>query len=202
MLAPATELLRLCQLLQLFSFPTTCLGSMFLGLPNEFFTTCPFAFQLPKHDCFSSSLVFVLVGFSIFIIIKCTYHKTCHSNNFNCTVQVINPLCHCVTTTTHLQCFFPSGNYDSNNSPFLLPYNLRHRCSVSPNLTAPGTRGASGKESTWNAGKADSVSGSGTAPGVGNGKPLQYSCLENSMDRGAWWATVHGVAKSHTRLSN
>ena len=37
--------------------------------------------------------------------------------------------------------------------------------------------------------------------GEGNGNPLQYSCLENSMDRGAWWATVHGVAKSRTRLS-
>ena len=40
------------------------------------------------------------------------------------------------------------------------------------------------------------------SPGVGNGNPLQYSCLENPMDRGAWWATVHGVAKSRTRLSN
>ena len=40
--------------------------------------------------------------------------------------------------------------------------------------------------------------GSGRFPGVGNGNPLQYSCLENSKDRGAWWATVHGVAKSRT----
>ena len=39
------------------------------------------------------------------------------------------------------------------------------------------------------------------SPGVVNGNPLQYSCLETSMDRGAWWATVHGVAKSQTRLS-
>ena len=38
--------------------------------------------------------------------------------------------------------------------------------------------------------------------GEGNGTPLQYSCLENAMDRGAWWATVHGVAKSRTRLSD
>ena len=41
-----------------------------------------------------------------------------------------------------------------------------------------------------------------TSPGEGNGSLLQYSCLENSMDRGAWWATVDGVAKSQTRLSN
>ena len=47
-----------------------------------------------------------------------------------------------------------------------------------------------------------SIPGSGSAPGRGNGNPLQYSCLENRVDRGAWWATVHGVAKSWTRLSD
>ena len=46
-----------------------------------------------------------------------------------------------------------------------------------------------------------SIPGSGRSPGVGNGNPLQYSCLETSMDRGTWWATVHGVAKSWTQLS-
>ena len=44
--------------------------------------------------------------------------------------------------------------------------------------------------------------GSGRSSGVGNGNPLQYSCLENFMDRGAWLATVHGVAKNWTRLSD
>ena len=44
-----------------------------------------------------------------------------------------------------------------------------------------------------------SIPGSGRSPGEGNGNPLQYSCLENPMDRGAWRATVHGVAKSRTR---
>ena len=43
-----------------------------------------------------------------------------------------------------------------------------------------------------------SVPGSGRSPGVGNGNPLQYSSLENPMERGAWWATIHGVAKSQT----
>jgi len=47
-----------------------------------------------------------------------------------------------------------------------------------------------------------SVPGSGRCPGVGNGNLLQYSCPENFMDRGAWRATVHGVAKSQTRLSD
>ena len=42
----------------------------------------------------------------------------------------------------------------------------------------------------------------GKIPGDGNGYPFQYSCLENSWDRGAWWATVHGVTKSWTQLSN
>ena len=45
------------------------------------------------------------------------------------------------------------------------------------------------------------IPGLGRSPGEGTGNPLQYSCLENPMDRGAWWATVHGVAKSHTQLS-
>ena len=42
------------------------------------------------------------------------------------------------------------------------------------------------------------IPGSGRAPGGGHGNPLQFSCLENPMDRGAWWATVHGVMQSHT----
>jgi len=44
------------------------------------------------------------------------------------------------------------------------------------------------------------ISGSGRSPGGGNDNPLQYSCLENFMDKGAWWATVHGVTKSWTLL--
>ena len=66
-----------------------------------------------------------------------------------------------------------------------------------------GFRGGSGsKGSVCNAGNLGSIFGSGRSPGKGNGNPLQYSRLENSMDRGAWWATVHGVAKSWTRLSS
>ena len=59
----------------------------------------------------------------------------------------------------------------------------------------------SGKESACQCWRAGSIPGSGRAPGGGNGNLLQYSYLENSMDRGAWQATVHGVAKSQTRLS-
>ena len=60
--------------------------------------------------------------------------------------------------------------------------------------------GLDGKESTCNAGDSDSIPGSGRSPGEGNGNPLQYSCLENPMDREAWWATVHAVAKSQKWL--
>ena len=47
-----------------------------------------------------------------------------------------------------------------------------------------------------------SIPGLGRSPGGGHGNPLQYSCLENPMDRGAWWATVHGVAQSQTRMQS
>ena len=62
--------------------------------------------------------------------------------------------------------------------------------------------GSEGKASHCNAGDLGSIPGSGRPPGEGNGNPLQYFCLENPIDRGAWWATVHGIAKSRTRLSN
>ena len=62
--------------------------------------------------------------------------------------------------------------------------------------------GSDGKESACNAGDQGSVPGLGRSPGGGNGNPLQYSCLEDSMDRGAWRAIVCGVAESQTWSSN
>ena len=56
------------------------------------------------------------------------------------------------------------------------------------------------KESACSAGDAGSIPRSGKSPGGGHGNPLQYSCLENPMDRGARWATVHGIAKGQTQL--
>ena len=55
--------------------------------------------------------------------------------------------------------------------------------------------GSEVKASASNAGDLGLIPGSGRSPGEGNGNPLQYSCLENPMDGGAWWATVHGVAR-------
>ena len=61
--------------------------------------------------------------------------------------------------------------------------------------------GSDGKESACNVEDVSSIPGLGRSPGEANGYPLQYSCLESPMDRGAWWATVHRVAKSQTQLS-
>ena len=61
---------------------------------------------------------------------------------------------------------------------------------------------SNGKESACNTGDPGSIPGSGRSSREGNGSPLQYSCLENPMDRGAWQATVCGIAKSQTWLSN
>jgi len=61
--------------------------------------------------------------------------------------------------------------------------------------------GAVDKDFPANAGDTGLTPGSGRSPGIGNGKSLQYSCLENSMDREARWATVHGVTKSQAQLS-
>ena len=66
-------------------------------------------------------------------------------------------------------------------------------------LGFPG--GSEVKVSAWNAGDLGSIPASGRSPGEGKGNPLQYSCLENPMEGGAWWATVHRVAKSRTRLA-
>ena len=64
----------------------------------------------------------------------------------------------------------------------------------------PGS--SAGKESACNAGYLGSIPGLGRSPGGGHGNPLQYSCLENPMDRVAWWPTVHGVTKSWTQLND
>ena len=90
------------------------------------------------------------------------------------------------------------------------PHTKRQRCFLCPlmNLFSVGLLyksfpgGSDDKASACSAGDLGLIPGLGRSPGEGNGNPFQYSCLENSMDWGAWWATVHGVAKSQTRLSN
>jgi len=66
----------------------------------------------------------------------------------------------------------------------------------------PSVCGSDGKETGCSAGDPGLIPGSGRSSGEGHSNPLQYSCLEYSKDRGAWWVTTHGVAKSWTQLSN
>ena len=77
---------------------------------------------------------------------------------------------------------------------------LRTDKSIDIKMGFPG--GSDRRESACNARDPASILGSGRSPGEGHGYPLQYSSLENSMDRGAWQVTVHGVAKSQTRLNS
>ena len=67
-------------------------------------------------------------------------------------------------------------------------------------MSFPG--GSDGKESACNGGELSSIPGLGRSLGEGNGNAFQYFCLENSVDRGFWWATVHGVSKSQTWLND
>ena len=69
-------------------------------------------------------------------------------------------------------------------------------------MVRKGFPGSSNKESVWNAGDLGLIPGSGIFHGEEHGNPFQYSCLENSMDREAWWPTVHGIAKRQTWLSD
>ena len=79
----------------------------------------------------------------------------------------------------------------------------KHLSSFTPLLSCCGFPCSSiGKESACSAGDPGLILGFGRSPGEGNSIPLQYPCLENLMDRGAWWAAVNGVTKSWTRLSD
>ena len=77
----------------------------------------------------------------------------------------------------------------------LLVQRIKFTCIVNGfTLGFPGS--SDGEESACNAGDPGSIPGSGRSPGEGNGNPFQHSCLENAMDRGAWWPIGHGVTKS------
>ena len=96
---------------------------------------------------------------------------------------------------------FSQRIHPSNHTLFALNIlQCYHYTSLKLKKGFPG--GSEVKASACNGGEVGSIPGLGRSPGEGNGNPLQYSCLENPMDGGAWWATVHGVAKSRTRLSD
>ena len=93
------------------------------------------------------------------------------------------------TFSNWIACLFVFYSLNFENSLYMLD---------ASHLGFPG--GSDGKASVCNAGNMGSIPGFGRSSGEGNGTPLQYSWLENPMDGGAWWAAVHGVARSRTRL--
>ena len=101
--------------------------------------------------------------------------------------------------TLQIEWFLPSAHELREENH---PAGLCSRFSPLPWRNRDFLGGSDSKESSYNAGDPGLIPGLGRCPGQGNGNPLQYSCLENSMDRGAWRATVHGVVKSQTWLSN
>ena len=93
------------------------------------------------------------------------------------------------------------GNRDSRlRSEIVAPSLEMEQAFIEHPMRLP--RLLSGKESACQTGGTGSILGSRRSPGEGNGNPLQYSCLENLMDREAWWITVHRVAMSQTQLSD
>ena len=101
-------------------------------------------------------------------------------------------------------CFFLAPSHSPAKSDFL-PHPDRKFRTVAPAGDVWTAGGSDGKESAYRARDVRDMSlipVSGRSPGEGNGNPLQCSCLENSMDRRAWWTTVHGVANNWTQLSN
>ena len=102
----------------------------------------------------------------------------------------------------------PQLTYNNNENCITKSSNIWHRAECYTHFISVMRVGlhfpdsSSSKESTCNTEDEGLIPGSGRSPGGGNGNPLQYSWLENPMDRGAWWAIVHGVAKSQTPLSD
>ena len=105
----------------------------------------------------------------------------------------------------HLKCAGVHSSPLRSRTPFFVFSTMFgiSRCAVSIIYTVSHPRFISEvKVSAWNAGDQGSIPRLGRSPGEGNGNPLQCSCLQNPMDRGAWWATVCGVSRSWTQLSD
>ena len=113
-----------------------------------------------------------------------------------CKFSVCQTSMHLGTICLEGQTPFPNLYKDTINAAGV----LEGRCTIPFQTSVTCFPG--GSDSKEPAGDPGSIPGLGRSPGEGNGNPLQYSCLENSMDRGAWWATVHRVPKSQTRLSD
>ena len=113
-----------------------------------------------------------------------------------CNIGITRTLCHGISQQHH-------GSLMYTLCRSFLVFGCLSSCIWVSYIISKGLPGASdGKESACHVGDPGSIPGWGRSPGRGHGNPLQYSCLENPMGRAAWWATVHGVAESWTRLSD
>ena len=119
---------------------------------------------------------------------------------------LISPVAFCLPKVRLSQTPPLKGNHCPQTQPFtfhprlcMVTLHLAHHLGTTDLWVCPGR--SDSKEPDCNAGDPGSIPGLGRSPGEGNGYPLQYSCLENPMDREAWWATVHGVTKIPTQLS-
>ena len=131
------------------------------------------------------------------------FNTSKYVNNFNNKIKVQKPsdeageMFPTQALVSHCWCFGLRMNLSSTSG-------LRNRAKTDRGLgdgpRLPG--GSDGKESACSGGNPGLVPRSGRSPGEGHGIPLQYSCLKNPMDRGAWQATVHGVTRSWTQLSD
>ena len=143
------------------------------------FVFCFFFFFTPVSLTLKTVLVSKKALYSIYWITQCLFKRYVDLIMHSCLAVVVLGWRSMIFKNTVLFCFFL---FSKSNLGFSFS-------SV-------------GKESACNAGDLDSIPGLGRSPGEGNGNPLQYPCLENLMERGAWWAAVHGVVKSWARLSD
>ena len=177
----------------------------------------PFPFESPSpfpshtsrlsQDARLCSLCHVAASHQLSVLHMIEYICQCYF--FNWSFPLLPSLYpHVCSLRLHLH-FLPASLFISNIFSRFHIYTLIYYTSFSvfyllhSVLTSPGFPGGSdGKASAYNAGDPGLIPGSGRSSGEVNGNPLQYSCLENPMDGGAWQAIIHGVTKSRTRLSN
>ena len=125
-------------------------------------------------------------------IIWVGHRQSMHLSSRECTQSKRTAILNDPTIQWHMQALLPTHRWDPRKQRKPVSFFVFFFVCVC---------GSDGKEFACNAGDPGSIPGSGRSPGEGNGYPVQYSCLENRMDRGAWWATIHKVTKSQTQLS-
>ena len=135
---------------------------------------------------------------SLLTLMECTFSSKAHS------LKIHMWGTHCITESMPASAMETTSNFHSfRTGPKVgKPITVLSWDIALLRKTSGFSGGSVSKESACNARDLGSIPRSGRSPGGGNSYPLQYSCLENSMDRGAWRATVHGVAKSHIQLSS